>query len=230
MQRCIELIASKYSFPDYCIVQFAKSPASTQVKTRLAPQLPADQRLRLHQAMTRHISETVAAAELCPLHLWITGEMEHPFLANLSRALQLPCFQQEGGDLGARMQHAAEQTLANFGAVIFIGSDCPFIDTAYLRQAMRELADNDAVLGPATDGGYVLLGLRSSSPALFQDIPWGGHEVLRTTQARLDELGWDCALLPPLADIDRPEDLRLLAGPGLPEHLRQFSDPGLPGK
>lgn len=228
MQRCLELNSPGYLFPSYCIVQFAKSPASAQVKTRLSSVLNAEQRIQLHCSMTRYVCETATGASLCPVRLWISGEMDHPFLADLSRQLAVPCHPQAGQDLGARMQNAAGQILEHFTAVVFIGSDCPFIDAAYLHQAMLKLADNEAVIGPATDGGYVLLGLRKLSPTLFEDMPWGTETVLSETQKRLVQLGWSCALLAPLADIDRPEDLSMLAEQKLAESLRKFSGYHLP--
>lgn len=174
--------------------------------------------------MTRHVCETASSAGLCPVQLWVSGEAAHSaFLADLSRQLDVPCHRQMGQDLGARMYTAAKQTLKQFAAVVFIGSDCPFIDAAYLHQAMLGLEDNDAVLGPAADGGYVLLGLRKLSPTLFEDIDWGTDTVLSTTESRLTQLSWSYALLPPLADIDRPEDLSLLSAPSLTSTLRRFA-------
>lgn len=218
---------SQFSHPDYCIIQFSKSPASPQVKTRLSPQLTLRQRHRLHHAMTRYICETAVTAKLCSVRLWVGGNLHHPDLAALSRDLKIPRYQQQGRDLGTRMYHAAEQTLADFSGVLIIGSDCPFIDATYLQQAILTLADKDAVLGPATDGGYVLLGLRRLALDLFQGMPWGEETVLFETKARFDKMGWSYRLLPAQEDIDRPEDLGLLASRDLPDSLRQFSNPRL---
>jgi len=77
-------------------------------------------------------------------------------------------------------------------------------------RALEVLQAVDAVIGPALDGGYVLLGLRRFDPHLFQAIEWGGERVLAQTMKALENLGWSYLLLQPLADIDRPEDLRLL--------------------
>ena len=98
-----------------------------------------------------------------------------------------------------------------YEAVILVGSDCPFVRGAYLEQACQALMDGaSAVLGSATDGGYVLLGLRQNQPALFSDIPWGGDQVGRLTRERLRAAAVDFVELAAQADIDRPEDLALL--------------------
>jgi glycosyltransferase A (GT-A) superfamily protein (DUF2064 family) len=68
-------------------------------------------------------------------------------------------------------------------------------------------AETDAVLGPAEDGGYVLLGLRHAAPALFRDMPWGEESIAALTRERMRELGWRWRELPALRDLDRPEDL-----------------------
>ncbi|HET7370515.1 MAG TPA: DUF2064 domain-containing protein, partial [Gammaproteobacteria bacterium] len=86
--------------------------------------------------------------------------------------------------------------------------DCLEYSASYLVTALDALAcGNDAVLGPAADGGYVLIGLARNHPALFKDIEWGSATVLAATRARLQELGWRFRELPVLHDIDRPEDV-----------------------
>ena len=86
----------------------------------------------------------------------------------------------------------------------------------YLRDAERALAGgDDVVIGPAEDGGYVLVGLSRCDPELFRGIPWGGSEALAETRRRIAALGWRAIELPALWDLDRPGDLERL-----PEGLR----------
>ncbi|MEX1033577.1 MAG: TIGR04282 family arsenosugar biosynthesis glycosyltransferase [Cellvibrionaceae bacterium] len=210
-------------FPDYCIVQFTKAPGSRPVKTRMASVLDPEERKQLHCAMTRYISDTIAKANLCALQVWVDGDPDELFIADLCGRFDLQCHAQQGEDLGARIYNAAKQTLKNFTGVVFIGSDCPFIEPDYLHRALVELQNQDAVVGPASDGGYVLLGLRRLSSALFNNIAWGTGEVLAATEARLLELDWSYTLLPLLPDIDRPDDLGLLAQGKLPATLRRFA-------
>ena len=120
------------------------------------------------------------------------------------------------GDLGARMQHAAAAALAVTGRILIIGTDCPALTPAELRLAADRLdARHDAVLIPAEDGGYVLIGLKWWNPRLFSDIAWGSDQVLATTRARLAELRWRWHELPPSWDVDRPPDFARLRASGL---------------
>ena len=106
------------------------------------------------------------------------------------------------------MALACRIALEKASCVVLIGSDCPDLDTGYLRAAIAALETGyPAVLGPAADGGYVLLGLRRFDPSLFDGIAWGGREVFSATCQRLSALDWDWYELDTLNDIDRPEDL-----------------------
>ena len=108
---------------------------------------------------------------------------------------------QGDGDLGVRLLRAAEPP------VILIGADIPDLSAARLRAAAAALQDAPAVIGPAEDGGYYLLGLRVPMPFLFEAMPWGTDQVFTITAERLAGCGVVPALLPMLADLDRPEDL-----------------------
>ena len=110
------------------------------------------------------------------------------------------------------MEFAATKALDQADAVILIGADCPLLEARHLTRAFGWLQQGeDAVLGPAEDGGYVLLGLRRVNRALFRDITWGGDQVLAQTRQRLARLGWRWRELEPLWDLDRPADLDRLA-------------------
>ena len=119
--------------------------------------------------------------------------------------------EQPAGDLGERMRLIATLGLAESDAVVLIGNDCPALDGAYLQAACAALQEQSVVIGPAEDGGYVLLGLRNIDVALFNDMPWGTEQVLSMTLQRLQQLDWCPVLLPELWDVDRPEDLSRLA-------------------
>jgi rSAM/selenodomain-associated transferase 1 len=114
---------------------------------------------------------------------------------------------QNGPDLGARMQDALEWALQRAPWAVLIGSDCPGYDSDYLQTAFAALERHDAVLGPALDGGYVLIGMRRAAPELFADMPWSTTGVLDTTRQRLQRKGWSWQELPTLRDIDTPQDL-----------------------
>src|SRR5207237_1261247 len=93
---------------------------------------------------------------------------------------------QHDGNLGQRMAgFFADQFAAGAERVVLVGSDSPTLTCASVEQAFHELAAADVVLGPATDGGYYLIGCAGRVPALFDGIDWGGSRVLHDTVARL---------------------------------------------
>jgi glycosyltransferase A (GT-A) superfamily protein (DUF2064 family) len=107
--------------------------------------------------------------------------------------------------MGEAMQQGA-------ASAVIIGSDIPGITTALLASAFEKLGHGTVVLGPATDGGYYLIGLTASalaavSATIFADMPWGTSVVLKETCRRLARVGLSYTLLDPLSDVDRPEDL-----------------------
>ncbi|MBK6584078.1 MAG: glycosyltransferase [Gammaproteobacteria bacterium] len=130
-----------------------------------------------------------------------------PFLRELAARHGRVIREQGPGDLGQRMQRALSLALSDYPAAILVGSDCPGFDPAYLLEATRILARTDAVLGPACDGGYVLIGFSRMHEAVFEGPAWGSDSVLAAQRARLLALGQRWEELPLRADIDRPEDL-----------------------
>ncbi len=200
-------------FPSARILIFAKAPRSGRVKTRLAPLLGADGACRLYAGLLERRIRGLAGAGLASLECWCSPDAGHPLFRSLERESGVVLRVQRGGDLGARMQAAAAQALQQAEFVLLIGVDCPALTATHLAQALEWMRDGaDAVLGPAEDGGYVLLGLRRAAPALFAEMPWGSERVLALTRARLARLGWGWRELETLWDLDRPADYeRLLA-------------------
>ena len=108
------------------------------------------------------------------------------------------------GDLGERMLRA----LRRHPGAVLIGSDCPALRPADLRAAARALRGGaDAVLAPAEDGGYALIGVRRAARTLFDGVDWGSARVLAQTRRRLRRLGWRWTELRTVWDVDRPEDV-----------------------
>jgi rSAM/selenodomain-associated transferase 1 len=201
---------------DVRLLVFGRAPVAGQVKTRLIPALGAEGAARLHRRLMEDVVDRLCASGLAAVELWVTPDASHPCFARLAARWPLDVQVQQGEDLGMRLAHAARSALARAEAVVLIGTDCPELSPDYLAAAMERLEHRDAVLGPALDGGYVLLGLRHMADALFEGMPWGSDRVAELTGRRLDALGWSWSRLPPLRDIDRPEDLAYLpavAGP-----------------
>lgn len=118
---------------------------------------------------------------------------------------------QASGDLGDRLQQVFEQGFDHrLERIVVIGADCPDLSVHHVEQAFHLLDSHDVVLGPAHDGGYYLIGLRRAYPDLFHHISWSTQRVFAQTVAIATRLHLSLALLEPLGDIDRPEDLVIL--------------------
>jgi rSAM/selenodomain-associated transferase 1 len=116
---------------------------------------------------------------------------------------------QSEGDLGARLIHATTDAFTRGApAALVIGGDCPELDTATLHAAVEALRQAPLVLGPATDGGYYLIGFTEPRPALFADIPWSTERVLAATLHQAASLNISATQLAQKGDVDTLEDLR----------------------
>jgi rSAM/selenodomain-associated transferase 1 len=116
-------------------------------------------------------------------------------------------FVQDGQDLGERMAHAFARSFeSGMEKVVLIGTDCPTLQPQHLNQAFEALTHSDLVLGPATDGGYYLIGMKRKADYLFEGISWSTSEVLSQTLAVATAHGLHFTLLDELSDIDTRED------------------------
>jgi rSAM/selenodomain-associated transferase 1 len=200
------------------IAILARAPVAGEAKTRLAQALGAEGAAGLAAWMLRRTVATARAAQLGPVRLFCTGDIDHPeFLACATGDHPLPRQPQARGDLGERMLRAAEAAATPDG-VIVIGTDCPALTCDHLRLVARELAHQQAVVIPAEDGGYVLIAMQRPSAELFAAIHWGEPDVMTRTRQRLASMGWRWAEPETLWDVDRLEDVerlgRLLASAG----------------
>ncbi|MGC9527498.1 MAG: TIGR04282 family arsenosugar biosynthesis glycosyltransferase [Limnospira sp.] len=194
------------------IVIFTRYPEPGQTKTRLIPALGAEGAAKVHRKMADHTIATVRQLQQSrPLSAEVrfTGatraQMTDWWGDDLSYSPQ------GTGDLGDRMMEAAAVAFEkNCTAVVIIGTDCPAITPDLLAVAFDKLRESEVVFGPATDGGYYLIGLSRSLPELFRGIDWGTASVLQQSRTICQTLNLSVAELPPLTDIDRPEDLEML--------------------
>jgi len=182
----------------------AKAPIPGLAKTRLIPSIGAHAAAVLQERMTERAVETALAAAIGPVTLWCAPDPSHPSFRDLVARHRVTLKRQPAGDLGARMQAAVA---ASGRSALVIGTDCPALTPAHLRAAANALRDNEAVLIPAEDGGYVLIGVRAAYPQLFAGIAWGTATVLNETRARIAALNVRSIELPALWDLDTEADL-----------------------
>jgi rSAM/selenodomain-associated transferase 1 len=189
------------------IVVFAKAPRPGRVKTRLIATLGDVGAARLAERMLKHALEVAWAADLGPVELCADPPPGSSDWHNLPLPPGVQTSTQGEGDLGARMARAARRSLDSLQRVLLIGTDCPQLDAQTLRDAALLLDTHHAVMHPAHDGGYALLGLSIFHSSLFADMPWGTSQVAALTRERLAALGWRTAIGRTLADIDEPANL-----------------------
>jgi len=191
------------------LIVFARYPQPGCTKTRLIPALGPEGAAKLQHEMTAHTLSTAAAFRRrgrAEVEVRFAGGASQSMRARYGRAF--PFLPQGDGDLGKRLERAMRDGFdSGAGAVLMIGTDCPEITADLLVEAFEAMGRCDVVLGPATDGGYCLIGMRARFPELFRDIDWGTERVLAQTRAIAARLGLSVSLLRPLHDVDRPEDL-----------------------
>lgn len=186
--------------PRLCI--FARAPVLGQVKTRLAETMGTQGALQAHERLVADTLDRLADIPGIQCELWVAGDTDHPVIGQWRTGRSLTLRKQVGDDLGERMAHAICACLEAGCSGLIVGSDCPTITAAYIRQAVAVLDTHDLVLGPAEDGGYGLIGLRHPAPELFTGMLWSTAEVFAETVARANCLGLSWSVLETLWDVD----------------------------
>jgi uncharacterized protein len=194
------------------VVIFTRYPEPGTTKTRLIPVLGAAGAADLHRHLTEQTVTTVMdLAREQPID--VTVCYEGGSVAKMGSWLgpHVQLFRQCEGDLGERMLAAFEESFqAGAKQVVLIGTDLPGLSGSIVERAFCELESHDAVFGPADDGGYYLVALKSLQPALFVNMTWSTDTVLSETLERAHSLGLSTALVKSLHDVDRPEDVAAL--------------------
>jgi rSAM/selenodomain-associated transferase 1 len=194
------------------LLLFVRHPEAGRVKTRLIPLLGEVGAAGLYRQMAGEIARRLG--EVARPGLARVALVEPPQRqAEVGRWLgnRFTPWPQAVGDLGVRLTDAFQRAFDHGAArVVAVGTDCLDLSTAILHQAFDRLAASDAVLGPAIDGGYYLIGLRRPLPVAFEGIPWSTDATLAVTRQRLGDVGATCHLLPVLRDLDTADDLAAL--------------------
>jgi rSAM/selenodomain-associated transferase 1 len=195
------------------IALLAKAPIAGFAKTRLIPRLGADGAAALAARLIEHAVATACAADIGPVTLWGAPDEHHALFQSLAARSDIALARQPDGDLGARMLAALAAT---GGPALVIGTDAPALTPEHLRAAADMLrGGSDAVVFPAQDGGYVLIGTRHPHVLLFSNMRWGSAEVMDETRRRLRALGLAWQEPATLWDVDRPDDLARLRDLGV---------------
>jgi rSAM/selenodomain-associated transferase 1 len=187
---------------------FCKAPVAGRVKTRLMTKLSAEQAMQVHIELAQRTLQLATQHHLCPVQLWCTPTTDHAFFTASAQTYHVTLLQQQGLDLGGRMNNAFCRALNNHSRALIIGCDCPSLTERDLEAALTALnQEAQCVLAPAEDGGYVLIGLNQPQQELFDNMPWGTERVLEQTRARIKRANLRHQELKQQWDLDTPEDL-----------------------
>jgi len=183
---------------------FAKAPIIGQVKTRIAKDTSEDFALQVHQRLCERVINTALGSVADAVEVWTTAETAVDYFQSFG----VDCLQQQGKSLGTRMDFALRHGLARHQRVIIIGADAASITEDYLADGFKALEQSEVVVGPAQDGGYVLIGATAPVSLLMRDMPWGTSQVMGLTLERLFEHGLAFHIMSDRWDIDTLQDLQ----------------------
>ena len=195
---------------DSVVIIMAKEPRAGDAKTRLTPPLSAFNASRLYKAFLRDTIELISARNEYDLAIAISPPESISFFKNISPpgTLLIPIECEDIGDcLLKAMRELFEHGYSN---VFAMNADSPTLPPTYIEEAIQRLELNDIVLGPSTDGGYYLIGLKQMYEELFKNIEWSTATVLSETLAKVDKLGRKAGILAPWYDVDTIEDVMRL--------------------
>lgn len=191
------------------LIVFARQPLPGRVKTRLAATIGAAAARDAYIALAHTALDAAARLRDVDVELCVDGDLQDAQVQDWARRAGARLVQQGAGDLGARMHRALARGVAPGGLAVLIGTDCPGCDAAVLDEAFDALhcatetgGPYDAVFAPAEDGGYALVGVTRSVPALFDSIEWSTPAVMSTTRERCRALGLRWLELRTLWDVD----------------------------
>jgi len=190
------------------LIIFAKAPIPGMVKTRLCPPLDEEEAASLHGSLVMDAIERTKGLKGITLYVAGSPDLDHPFFKVMEGRYGARLLLQRGPDLGIRMRNAMKDAFDQGATdVLLTGTDFPAMPRAHLLEALTLITKHDALLGPTTDGGYYLIGLRTMRPDVFQDIAWSTASVFAETKKKIAAAGLSLGLLPECRDLDRPDDL-----------------------
>lgn len=185
------------------LIVFAKNIVLGKVKTRLAKTVGDTAAFEVYKHLFNITQRESLKAKNCDLHIYYSDVVINSAWPNTEK------FVQKGNDLGERMMNAFEDGFSKgYKRIIGVGSDLPDLSAEVMQLGLKALETNDTVFGPSEDGGYYLIGMRQSTPCIFQNKPWSTDQLLKITLAELAEKGYSTQQLITLNDVDDIDDLK----------------------
>lgn len=183
------------------VIIFVKNIKLGKVKTRLAKTVGNQGAFNVYQELVK-VTEKATKNIHADIQIYFSESIDE------TKWLGVPKTIQKGENLGERMKDAFINGFENgYERIVLIGSDLPDINAAHIKDGLKALLKNDAIFGPAIDGGYYLIGLNKLQKFIFDNKPWSASNLLDVTLEELKQNNISYTLLEPLNDIDTFEDL-----------------------
>jgi len=187
---------------------YAKRPLAHYAKTRLGAVIGAEQAAGVYARLLYTYLLDLLHADLSDVVIELSVASSADVLFFADAFPELIVRPQVEGDLGARMAASFAQAFAaGAEAVVLTGSDIPGLDSSLVGLAFEALTTSPAVIGPAEDGGYYMIGMRAPGASLFEGIEWSSERVLAQTEALARAQDLEFVYLPVRSDVDTAEDL-----------------------
>lgn len=181
------------------LIVFVKNLDADEVKTRIAAEKGEQHAKDVYNELLEECKNLCASLSDVDIKVYFSKHTEDkswPYDKKL----------QQGNDLGSKMSNAFDSILAEYEKAVIIGSDCPYIHKTHIQEAFDNLNKTDVVIGPCTDGGYYLLGLKKLFPEIFEDVSWSTNRVFFETVEKALLHRKSISTLEYLEDIDLYED------------------------
>ena len=191
------------------VILFARDPVAGQVKTRLQTVWGPETIYQFYLHILKDSLDKLHAVKQVDRFIGVYPSRQSGYFEDMDFSKRWALFDQEGDDLGARMQNAFRHRFEEgYQQVVILGADSPTLPIEFIQKALE--SDRDVTLGPSIDGGYYLIGMKGQTARIFDNVDWGSEQVLDQTLQHLQEIGTQPELLPVWYDVDRPEDVRFL--------------------
>lgn len=190
---------------DNALIIIAKYPEEKNVKTRLKGSMPDEKRLDLYVSMLENTLHKLKSVPGVDTFIAYAPESGKDYFTRFGVGLILL----PEGDLGVRMFHAFRELFkAGYHRAVLVGADIPDLSSTIILKAFALLSLDDIVYGPAVDGGYYLVGMRTLIKEIFEDVPWSSDQTLNRSIEKARQSGYSVALAETLSDVDTIDDVR----------------------
>ena len=189
------------------LIIFSKAPVAGRVNTRLIPYIGVERATTLQHELVLHRMQQFSHRIDYDVELWCAPDTHDELFQYCHKEYSVNLQIQTGSDLGERMFNAFVSGLSRYKKVVLVGTDAPAVNNDDVHQALQSLDNNDVIIKPAEDGGYVLIAMNQAYEVVFDEVNWGSGEVLSQTRDNISQLGISYHELATGWDIDRPEDL-----------------------